>query len=921
MQSNIMNLPPASQQVSIIRNLEKTTNLTINESAYLISSKWLKNWKLAVGYSNFQPKDIMIPEIDNRELLSGANIRLNVSEGIDYEIITKRMWDQLYSWYKGGPEIQVNVEHDDVNKRNVAVIFKPTFQVYYRDGRRPFTFSIYQKIGHLKEIVCKSFDCDPSKSILCDFEDRVRNIALDDSQSLNYYHIVDSDHYLLLETQREDGSWITATHLTKTSTQIIPDQNEELLLTNSNSMQTMIQLNAEPGVCGIVNIGNSCYINAALQCLCHTSAVYDFFLQNDNWRLQINQFNKKGTGGIATEKFYEVMREMWSGNNFKISNGPRELKFTIGEMKAPQFAGTSQQDSHEFLMFLMDILHEDLNQAHPDPDDKAIMEPVFGDGTNDEETATRSWIRHKKIHDSFFVDNFHGLLRSRLICPNCHKTTIVFDPYMSLTVPLPIPRTLSPRFTFVPYDVTQPRIDMQLSVVTPATVLEYVEEISQKIQRKVKDIVFAERAPNSTILSWRQTISRNSQCFAFEIPPHNPESVFACARLVAPKNIKDTPVVTELDGIFLVEIPREDATPEEVQEACEKRFAAFWKPTPGGEAAIQQNPSLAEFKESLCEDPKNDFADGGRMKARAVIHPLLKLHFDRERHLKAVSSTPIEVLLNPEVIRDPMNFDWSMLRMRLIDDSDAEIERRKKVTLDECFNIFQRDEVLDVNNKWYCPHCRTFVCAKKKMELWNTPKIMIVHLKRFLHTASSHLKLDINVKFPNLFDVSPYIVGPKNENEMKYNLFGVIEHTGTLSGGHYTANAYHHIKKKWYFFNDDVTKLSRPAVVHSREGYVLFYLRADDQTARKMPKEKVIKTIDVTPEMLSQVFIPKIKLPKINIEYKPQKKPEKVPMRSQSASTSDRFQQFDVEQMKKNIYKLSEKCQGKTANPPKTEDT
>lgn len=956
-----MTIPLPSQQVAIIRNIEKTMKLTPSEPAFLISSKWFNTWKIGVGYSNFQPKDIVITEIDNSDLLNGDAIRTGAAEGIDYDIIPMKVWDKLHNWYGGGPEIKIPVEYDEVEKRNVAVVRKPVFQIYYRDGRRPFTFSIYEKIGNLKYIACQSFECDPKKSRLCDFEGRVRNTALDESKSLNYYHIVDVDHYLLLESQQDDGTWVTVTHNSPNSntnsihtvtfnpnggnsilpsSSLINDDGGGIILNSSSSMQTIVENASEPGVCGIINIGNSCYLNAALQCLCHTQAICDFFLKDEKWRQQINMSNKKGTGGLVTEKFYEVMQEMWNGNNNKISSGPRELKFTIGELKAHQFAGTSQQDSHEFLMILMDIMHEDLNQTNlsnllgmqsslqsfnKQSLQGSILDPVFGDGTNDVETAERSWERHKTINDSFFVDHFHGLLRSRMICPKCHNKTIVFDPFMSLTIPLPIPRTLSPRFTFVPYDLNQPRIEMQLSVVSPATVLEYVEEMSQRLQRKISDIVFAERPPNSTILTWRQTISTQAPCYAFELPPHGEEVVFACARLVAPKLIKDTPVVTELDGIFLVEIPSEDATELDVQEACEKRFEPFWHPTPGGEESISKNESLADFKASLCKDPKNIFTHGERMKARPVIHPLQKLRFDRERHLKSVSSTPIEVVLNPDFIENPENFNWSMLRRKEIDLSEAEIEKRKKVTLEECFKIFQRDDILDVSNKWYCPHCNQHVCANKKMDVWKSPEILIIHLKRFLHTASSHLKLDINVKYPSVLDMTNNIISPKQEDEeIKYNLFGVIEHSGSMSGGHYTAHCYHHIKKKWYSFNDEIAKPARPAAAHNKEGYVLFYIRSNDHSSKKNSKEKLseIFNINVTDEMKQQMFIPKIILPVVNLEQKPSRKTtNRIPMRSQSTINSSNSKVFDVEDMKNNLLRLSKMNQQNNQDQKKDDDS
>ena len=65
-------------------------------------------------------------------------------------------------------------------------------------------------------------------------------------------------------------------------------------------------------------------------------------------------------GGEVAEQFGFLIKALWSGQYRHIA--PREFKTTIGRF-AQQFSGTSQQDSQEFLAFLMDGLHEDLNKV------------------------------------------------------------------------------------------------------------------------------------------------------------------------------------------------------------------------------------------------------------------------------------------------------------------------------------------------------------------------------------------------------------------------------------------------------------------------------------------------------------------------------------------------------------------------------
>lgn len=66
----------------------------------------------------------------------------------------------------------------------------------------------------------------------------------------------------------------------------------------------------------------------------------------------------------------------------------------------------------------------------------------------------------------------------------------------------------------------------------------------------------------------------------------------------------------------------------------------------------------------------------------------------------------------------------------------------------------------------------------------------------------------------------------QNQNiNLNYNLEGVVNHYGTLEGGHYTAYCKNDssMSRKWWRFDDhEVTDIS-VANVKSQSAYVLFY--------------------------------------------------------------------------------------------------
>ena len=148
------------------------------------------------------------------------------------------------------------------------------------------------------------------------------------------------------------------------------------------------------------------------------------------------------------------------------------------------------------------------------------------------------------------------------------------------------------------------------------------------------------------------------------------------------------------------------------------------------------------------------------------------------------------------------------------------------ITLKKCLKLFSSEEKLKEGDEWFCPQCKKHVLANKKMELYYTPKILIICFKRFIKHYTYWEKNDEDILFPiNNLDLNEFIIGPDKDHSV-YDLFAISQHYGGTGFGHYTAVCKNF--GNWYSYNDSSVHSTNSSDIVSNAAYVLFYRRRTD---------------------------------------------------------------------------------------------
>jgi|GEM_PF-2267963 len=390
---------------------EMDEDLQEGHAYYMISAHWLTNLHNNLELlADPDPKKadqlmcaLMAP-VSNKELVAvvsplGPVLYRNMVERKHYFWISELLWKDAIDIFGGGPEI-LRVASDV----GISLVGDVHFKIW--PSRDPKSFIRMETDGGcVKDILSAvknafGIDQDAGVRVWSVARGRLDTMLTPEEMSASLNSV---DICLAIEEQSDTDHW------------------------GFDNFKRLRQL--EPGLVGLYNLRNTCYMNSILQCVSHIPSLREYFMSG-KYVAEINETNVLGTKGELAHSFATLLDSLWAENTKAVS--PLEFRNAIASLRE-EFSGSEQHDSQEFLSFLMDGLHEDLNRVKV----KEYSIAVDSANRKDEILAQEAVDLYANRNDSVISDMCVGMLKSTLQCRNnCDNVSVTFDPYMILPLPV-----------------------------------------------------------------------------------------------------------------------------------------------------------------------------------------------------------------------------------------------------------------------------------------------------------------------------------------------------------------------------------------------------------------------------------------------------------------------------------------------------
>ncbi|KAM9020903.1 ubiquitin carboxyl-terminal hydrolase 16 isoform 1-T4 [Ara ararauna] len=632
--------------------------------------------------------------------------------------------------------------------------------------------------------------------------------------------------------------------------------------------------NSEVTVKGLSNLGNTCFFNAVMQNLSQTPVLRELLkeakmpgatVKIESPELSMEpQLIKLDQPGPLTLAMYQFLTEMQETKRGVVT--PKELFAQVCK-KAIRFKGYQQQDSHELLRYLLDGMRSEEMQQISVGILKALTD---SNKQNEEEMKKKIKEYEKKKGIQSFVDRiFGGELTSTIMCEECRTVSLVHESFLDLSLPV--------------------LDDQKVKNTNERNIKKNKEKESEDEENKNDDSYLKQRdEPPGTSKHLQKKAKKQakkqakSQRRQQKLQGKVLHLTDICATEQSEKDVEyNQESEAEID-LEMPDMKQEEESSNDCRDRCLTQKDLSIQGNSAEVQSMHENTGKPEQecveKESLRDLPmegldcpgelvngldKISLKDEDDENEEELATDFSKLHLGAGAEsdmntLDDLQSVPIKAC---EVLTEDPETAFCTLANR--EDLNPE-----EGSIHHCLYQFTRNEKLTETNKLLCDVCTQryygpkknvksekyiYTNAKKQMLISLAPPVLTLHLKRFQQAGFNLRKVNRHIKFPEVIDLAPFCTAKcknvaEGNTKVLYSLYGVVEHSGTMRSGHYTAYAKmrsmnNHlsdlvlrgqapqaletepVKGQWFHISDTHVQAVSASKVLSSQAYLLFYER------------------------------------------------------------------------------------------------
>ncbi|KAM6910119.1 ubiquitin carboxyl-terminal hydrolase 45 isoform 2-T2 [Xenentodon cancila] len=609
---------------------------------------------------------------------------------------------------------------------------------------------------------------------------------------------------------------------------------------------------------GINNLGNTCFFNAVMQNLSQTHLLIDLIqeVKEKGYKLKICPPAEANLSPLTVvlpgpEPLTSAMF-LFLQNMKEPGKGPVNPKILFNQLchKAPRFKGYQQQDSQELLHYLLDSIRVEETKRVKAGILKAFNNPT--EKTADEETKRQVKAYGKEGVKMNFVDRiFVGELTNTIMCEECEHISTVKEAFIDISLPIIEERISKPSN---PSRLGKSSREQD----THAAHSEQVLSVAHSINK------------NNRKLSGQKQLNKRSSTSVEEkgagCGAERPEEEGVAGGSARGVSVCKMAAAGSLSDGSERDSGAQDSSNDADSEASESEWAPRSSTHSHGHVSTSASTLTPSPTAVSSSSPSSSSSTKQCGAVEQLVTAVSKVNMGFMPGDISASTHCSQEEQGETQTRDNLHHQHHQGAFQAL--SHSYTPSSKECSIQSCLHQFTSVELLMGNNKLLCESCterrqkqlrksssadkkveKIYTSARKQMLISSLPPVITLHLKRFHQAGMNLRKVNRHVDFPLILDLAPFCSATcKNlaaSERVLYSLYGIVEHSGSMRGGHYTAYVkvrapqrkmeQHHknlsgardagssCQGQWVYVSDTTVQTVPESRVLNSQAYLLFY--------------------------------------------------------------------------------------------------